>query len=76
MSINKTRTKLGQKTPKIQWWNPINTVNLGPSLTCHPSPHPDFKQKRKKQSRCFFLFSWLSHDGFKRNVIMPMPPYS
>lgn len=36
-----TRTKLGQKTPKNQWWKPINTVNLGPSPTCHPSPHPD-----------------------------------
>ena len=41
MSVMITRTKLGQKTPKIQWWKPINTVNLGPSPTCHPSPHPD-----------------------------------
>lgn len=36
-----TRTKLGQKTPKIQWWNPIKLVNFGPTPTCHPSPHPD-----------------------------------
>lgn len=36
-----TRTKLGQTTPKIQWWNPIKLVNFGPTPTCHPSPHPD-----------------------------------
>lgn len=41
MSVNKTRTKLGQKTPKTPTNPPTNTVFLGQSLTCHPSPHPD-----------------------------------
>ncbi len=44
MSVMITRTKLGQKTPKTPPDPPTNTVLLGQSPICHPSPHPDNQQ--------------------------------
>lgn len=41
MSVNKTRTKLGHRTPKTPPNPPINSVISGSPSTCHPSPHPD-----------------------------------
>ena len=41
MSFNKTRTKLGQTTPKTPPINLIKSGILGTTIACHPSPHPD-----------------------------------